>query len=67
MSGTTKTVEFTKSAFKIATRCPMQAYYYRNSKGNDPRVDGEKKLKFCEIDTMAKVLVWEYFNNVIKE
>ncbi len=24
-------VLFTKSAFKIATHCPMQVYYYRNS------------------------------------
>ena len=56
MSGTTKTVEFTKSAFKIATRCPMQAYYYRNSKGNDPRVDGERN---------RSQLIWEYFNNAV--
>lgn len=29
-------VLFTKSAFKIATHCPTQAYYYRNSKGKNP-------------------------------
>lgn len=28
-------VLFTKSAFKIATHCPTQAYYYRNSKGKN--------------------------------
>jgi hypothetical protein len=27
----------------------------------------EGLLKYCELDTMAMVLVWEYFNNVCKE
>ena len=31
----TPEVLFTKSAFKIATHCPTQAYYYRNSKGKN--------------------------------
>ena len=32
---------FTKSAFKIATHCPMQAYYYRNSKGKNPEYENQ--------------------------
>ena len=27
----------------------------------------EGLLKYCELDTMSMVLIWEYFNNVIKE
>ncbi|WP_141398308.1 hypothetical protein [Fibrobacter sp. UWT3] len=37
-------VLFTKSAFKIATHCPMQAYYYRNSKGKNLEYENQSAM-----------------------
>ena len=51
----TPEVLFTKSAFKIATHCPTQAYYYRNSmskkkKDGHYEHEGERdKIDLCEI------------------
>ena len=58
---------FTKSAFKISLECPWKLYYYYNSdiyananEGNDFL---EALLRYCELDTMSMVFIWDYFKN----
>ena len=54
---------FTKSAFKQALFCPASLYYYydREHYANQMK---EALLRYCELDTMSMVFIWEYFHEM---
>ena len=54
---------FTKSAFKQALFCLASLYYYydREHYANQMKED---LLRYCELDTMSIVFIWEYFHEM---
>ena len=59
---------FTKSAFKQALFCPASLYYYfdRENYANQMNEDDflQALLRYCELDTMSMVFIWEYFKEM---